>query len=75
MSGLADSPGEVGSATFISAATTGSAATLCWVGDSRAYWLGAPVTPAPESPAPRVSPGSRIARSRDAARAPETASS
>jgi serine/threonine protein phosphatase PrpC len=30
---------------------TSSAATLCWLGDSRAYWLGAPETPAPESPA------------------------
>ena len=49
---LAESPGGVGSATFVSAVITSSAATLCWLGDSRAYWLGAPVTPAPESPAP-----------------------
>ncbi len=48
---LAQSPGGVGSATFVSAVITSSAATLCWLGDSRAYWLGAPVTPAPESPA------------------------
>jgi serine/threonine protein phosphatase PrpC len=41
VSGLADSPGEVGSATFISAAATRDAVTLCWVGDSRAYWLAA----------------------------------
>ncbi len=49
---LAESPGGVGSATFVSAVITSSAATLCWLGDSRAYWLGAPATPAPESPAP-----------------------
>ena len=48
---LAESPGGVGSATFVSAVITKSAATLCWLGDSRAYWLGAPGTPAPESPA------------------------
>jgi serine/threonine protein phosphatase PrpC len=41
VSGLADSPGEVGSATFISAAATATGVTLCWVGDSRAYWLAA----------------------------------
>ena len=51
---LAESPGGVGSATFVSAVITSSAATLCWLGDSRAYWLGAPVTPAPESPAPEL---------------------
>jgi serine/threonine protein phosphatase PrpC len=28
------------SATFVSAAITGDAVTLCWLGDSRAYWLG-----------------------------------
>lgn len=47
---LAESPGGVGSATFVSAVITNSAATLCWLGDSRAYWLGAPGTPAAESP-------------------------
>lgn len=52
VAGLAESPGGVGSATFVSAVITSSAATLCWLGDSRAYWLGAPATPAPESPAP-----------------------
>jgi serine/threonine protein phosphatase PrpC len=51
---LAESPGGVGSATFVSAVITSSAATLCWLGDSRAYWLGAPATPAPESPAPET---------------------
>jgi serine/threonine protein phosphatase PrpC len=29
------------SATFVSAVMTGEAITLCWLGDSRAYWLGA----------------------------------
>lgn len=52
VAGLAESPGGVGSATFVSAVITSSAATLCWLGDSRAYWLGAPATPAAESPAP-----------------------
>jgi serine/threonine protein phosphatase PrpC len=51
---LAESPGGVGSATFVSAVITSSAATLCWLGDSRAYWLGAPVTPASSSPAPEA---------------------
>ena len=49
---LAQTPGGVGSATFVSAVITSSAATLCWLGDSRAYWLGAPVTPAPEAAVP-----------------------
>jgi serine/threonine protein phosphatase PrpC len=49
---LAQSPGGIGSATFVSAVITSSAATLCWLGDSRAYWLGAPVTSAREAPAP-----------------------
>ena len=28
------------SATFVSAVMTGEAVTLCWLGDSRGYWLG-----------------------------------
>jgi serine/threonine protein phosphatase PrpC len=36
---LADFPGSVPSATFVSAALTTGMATLCWLGDSRAYWL------------------------------------
>lgn len=32
---------SVPSATFVSAVLTGQAATLCWLGDSRAYWLAA----------------------------------
>jgi serine/threonine protein phosphatase PrpC len=34
-------PGDPPSATFVSAVMTGEAVTLCWLGDSRAYWLGA----------------------------------
>jgi len=33
-------PGDPPSATFVSAVLTSEAATLCWLGDSRAYWLG-----------------------------------
>jgi serine/threonine protein phosphatase PrpC len=59
---LAQSPGGVGSATFVSAVITSTAATLCWLGDSRAYWLGAPVTPAAESTAAESpAPGSPAA--------------
>jgi serine/threonine protein phosphatase PrpC len=38
-----DGPGPGGppSATFVSAVLTAGAVTLCWLGDSRAYWLGA----------------------------------
>lgn len=32
---------SVPSATFVSAVLTSQAATLCWLGDSRAYWLAA----------------------------------
>jgi serine/threonine protein phosphatase PrpC len=37
-----DTPGtgDPPSATFVSAVLTGEAVTLCWLGDSRAYWLG-----------------------------------
>jgi serine/threonine protein phosphatase PrpC len=62
---LAASPGGVGSATFVSAVITSSAATLCWLGDSRAYWLVAPAASAPESAVPE-SPAAEPA-------APETA--
>jgi serine/threonine protein phosphatase PrpC len=34
-------PGDPPSATFVSAVLTHETATLCWLGDSRAYWLGA----------------------------------
>ena len=33
-------PGDAPSATFVSAVLTHQTATLCWLGDSRAYWLG-----------------------------------
>ncbi len=71
---LAQSPGGVGSATFVSAVITSSAATLCWLGDSRAYWLGAPVTPAPGSPAPdSAAPTHRPGSPAPGSPAPETA--
>jgi serine/threonine protein phosphatase PrpC len=34
-------PGDPPSATYVSAVMTGEAVTLCWLGDSRGYWLGA----------------------------------
>ena len=33
--------GDPPAATFVSAVLTGEAATICWLGDSRAYWLAA----------------------------------
>jgi serine/threonine protein phosphatase PrpC len=33
------SPGEAPSATYISVVIGGDAVTVCWLGDSRAYWL------------------------------------
>jgi serine/threonine protein phosphatase PrpC len=33
------SPGQAPSATYVSALVGGDAVTLCWLGDSRAYWL------------------------------------
>jgi serine/threonine protein phosphatase PrpC len=33
--------GESPAATFVSAVLTGEAAVVCWLGDSRAYWLAA----------------------------------
>jgi serine/threonine protein phosphatase PrpC len=46
VAGLEDPPRGAGlldppSATFVSAVLTNEAVTLCWLGDSRAYWLGA----------------------------------
>jgi serine/threonine protein phosphatase PrpC len=38
---LAEPGASVPSATFVSAVLTSQAATLCWLGDSRAYWLAA----------------------------------
>jgi serine/threonine protein phosphatase PrpC len=39
VAGLAGGLGDSPSATFVSAVLTGEAATVCWLGDSRAYWL------------------------------------
>jgi serine/threonine protein phosphatase PrpC len=39
---LADFPGDGPSATFVSVAVTSTEATLCWLGDSRVYWLADP---------------------------------
>ena len=41
VAGLAGPPGDPPSATFVSAVLTGEAAIVCWLGDSRAYWLTA----------------------------------
>jgi serine/threonine protein phosphatase PrpC len=38
---LAGPPGDAPAATFVSAVLTGEAAVVCWLGDSRAYWLAA----------------------------------
>ena len=50
---LDDAPGDSPlldppSATFVSAVMTSDAVTLCWLGDSRGYWLGAGPQPAAE---------------------------
>ena len=43
LGGATESPAGLDppSATFVSAVMTGELVTLCWLGDSRAYWLGA----------------------------------
>jgi serine/threonine protein phosphatase PrpC len=41
-SGPARQPGDSPAATFVSAVLTHEAAVVCWLGDSRAYWLAAP---------------------------------
>ncbi len=51
VAGLGEVPGSTPwkdppSATFVSAVMTSEAVTLCWLGDSRAYWLGAGPDPA-----------------------------
>ena len=44
-----DAPAEnVPATTFVSAMLAGHVVTLCWLGDSRAYWLGAGPHPAAE---------------------------
>jgi serine/threonine protein phosphatase PrpC len=35
------SPGQAPSATYVSTVVAGDAVTVCWLGDSRAYWLPA----------------------------------
>jgi serine/threonine protein phosphatase PrpC len=50
---LDDGPGDSPlldppSATFVSAVMTAGAVTLCWLGDSRGYWLGAGPEPSAE---------------------------
>jgi serine/threonine protein phosphatase PrpC len=37
---LVSANGDSPAATFVSAVLTSEAVTLCWLGDSRAYWLG-----------------------------------
>ena len=39
VAGLAGPAGDPPAATYVSAVVTGEAAILCWLGDSRAYWL------------------------------------
>src|ERR1700760_2707315 len=34
--------GDTAAPTFVSAVASGYEVTLCWLGDSRAYWLGQP---------------------------------
>ena len=41
VTGLDGPPGDAPAATFVSAVVAAGAATVCWVGDSRAYWLAA----------------------------------
>ena len=36
--------GDTSATTFVSAVASGYEVTLCWLGDSRAYWLGQPVS-------------------------------
>jgi serine/threonine protein phosphatase PrpC len=54
---LAGPSGSSPAATFVSAVMTSEAATLCWLGDSRAYWLAA----APASAARRLTTDDSLA--------------
>jgi serine/threonine protein phosphatase PrpC len=59
---LDDAPGDSPlldppSATFVSAVMTPEAVTLCWLGDSRGYWLGS----GPESAAERLTNDDSVA--------------
>lgn len=55
---LAEFPGGVPSATYVSAAVTSTEVTLCWLGDSRAYWLADP----PDSAAQRLTTDDSLAQ-------------
>jgi serine/threonine protein phosphatase PrpC len=55
---LADFPGSGPSATYISAAVTSTEVTLCWLGDSRAYWLADP----PDNAAQRLTTDDSLAQ-------------
>jgi serine/threonine protein phosphatase PrpC len=46
LAGLAAPAADSPAATFVSAVMTGDEATLCWLGDSRGYWLGGGPVPA-----------------------------
>ena len=39
--------GDTSATTFVSAVASGYEVTLCWLGDSRAYWLGQPAVRVP----------------------------
>jgi len=54
---LAGASRDAPSATFVSAVMTGEAVTVCWLGDSRAYWLAA----APDSAAQRLTKDDSLA--------------
>jgi serine/threonine protein phosphatase PrpC len=41
MAAQAGTPGNAPSVTFAAAVVTGQAVTVCWIGDSRVYWLAA----------------------------------
>jgi serine/threonine protein phosphatase PrpC len=60
---LAGRPDNAPSATFLSAVLTAEAATLCWLGDSRAYWLGA----GPDATAARLTRDDSLAEEMTAA--------
>jgi serine/threonine protein phosphatase PrpC len=55
---LAEFPGGVPSATYVSAAVTSAEVTLCWLGDSRAYWLA----DSPDSAAQRLTTDDSLAQ-------------
>ena len=64
--GPAGQPGDSPAATFVSAVLTGEAAVVCWLGDSRAYWL-APVSGSGENGAQQLTRDDSIAEEMAAA--------